>query len=151
MALEEGAFGSGIFQNKIEGVICMEFLIEGIMSLTWKQVVMYAVGILLIWLAIRKEYEPSLLLPMGFGAILVNLPMSGVLDQVLQGGIESHGIISSLFDVGINASEAMPILLFIGIGAMIDFGPLLSNPVMFLFLERELSLVSLQQSCWQHF
>ena len=111
----------------------MEFLIEGIMSLTWKQVVMYAVGILLIWLAIRKEYEPSLLLPMGFGAILVNLPMSGVLDQVLQGGIESHGIISWLFDVGINASEAMPILLFIGIGAMIDFGPLLSNPVMFLF------------------
>lgn len=111
----------------------MEFLVEGIMALTWKQVVMYAVGILLIWLAISKEYEPSLLLPMGFGAILVNLPFSGVLDQVLQGGIESHGIISWLFDVGINASEAMPILLFIGIGAMIDFGPLLSNPVMFLF------------------
>ena len=113
--------------------MCMEFLVEGIMALTWKQVVMYAVGILLIWLAISKEYEPSLLLPMGFGAILVNLPLSGVLDQVLQGGIESHGIISWLFDVGINASEAMPILLFIGIGAMIDFGPLLSNPVMFLF------------------
>ena len=111
----------------------MEFLVEGIMALTWKQVVMYAVGILLIWLAISKEYEPSLLLPMGFGALLVNLPFSGVLDQVLQGGIESHGIISWLFDVGINASEAMPILLFIGIGAMIDFGPLLSNPVMFLF------------------
>lgn len=111
----------------------MEFLIEGIMALTWKQVVMYAVGVLLIWLAIKKEYEPSLLLPMGFGAILVNLPASGVLDQVLQGGIESHGIISWLFEVGIDASEAMPILLFIGIGAMIDFGPLLSNPVMFLF------------------
>ena len=111
----------------------MEFLLEGIMALTWQQVVMYVVGIVLIWLAISKEYEPSLLLPMGFGAILVNLPLSGVLDQVLQGGIESHGIISWLFDVGINASEAMPILLFIGIGAMIDFGPLLSNPVMFLF------------------
>ncbi len=111
----------------------MEFLIEGIMALTWKQVVMYVVGIILIWLAIRKEYEPSLLLPMGFGAILVNLPMSGVLDQTLQGGIESHGIIAWLFDIGIDASEAMPILLFIGIGAMIDFGPLLSNPVMFLF------------------
>lgn len=111
----------------------MEFLIEGIMALTWKQIVMYVVGIVLIWLAIRKEYEPSLLLPMGFGAIMVNLPMSGVLDQVLDGGIESHGIIAWLFDVGINASEAMPILLFIGIGAMIDFGPLLSNPVMFLF------------------
>ncbi len=111
----------------------MEFLIEGIMALTWKQVVMYAVGILLIWLAIKKEYEPSLLLPMGFGAIMVNLPFSGVLDQVLQGGIESHGIIEWLFNVGIDASEAMPILLFIGIGAMIAFGPLLSNPVMFLF------------------
>lgn len=111
----------------------MEFLIEGIMALTWKQVVMHAVGILLIWLAIKKEYEPSLLLPMGFGAIMVNLPFSGVLDQVLQGGIESHGIIEWLFNVGIDASEAMPILLFIGIGAMIDFGPLLSNPVMFLF------------------
>lgn len=111
----------------------MEFLIEGIMALTWKQVVMYAVGILLIWLAIKKEYEPSLLLPMGFGAIMVNLPFSGVLDQVLQGGIESHGIIEWLFNVGIDASEAMPILLFIGIGAMIDFGPLLSQPVLFLF------------------
>ncbi len=111
----------------------MEFLIEGVMALTWKQVVMYVVGVVLIWLAIKKEYEPSLLLPMGFGAILVNLPASGVLDQVLQGGIESHGIISWLFEVGIDASEAMPILLFIGIGAMIDFGPLLSNPVMFLF------------------
>ncbi len=111
----------------------MEFLVEGVMALTWQQVVMYAVGVVLIWLAIKKEYEPSLLLPMGFGAILVNLPATGVLDQVLEGGIESHGIITWLFEVGINASEAMPILLFIGIGAMIDFGPLLSNPVMFLF------------------
>ena len=111
----------------------MDFLFEGIMAVTWKQIVMYVIGILLIWLAVRKEYEPSLLLPMGFGALLVNLPMTGVLDQVLQGGIESRGIITWLFDVGISASEAMPILLFIGIGAMIDFGPLLSNPVMFLF------------------
>src|SRR5699024_3022083 len=86
-----------------------------------------------IWLAIKKEYEPSLLLPMGFGAILVNLPLSGVLNQTLQGGIASNGIIEWLFEVGIEASEAMPILLFIGIGAMIDFGPLLSQPLMFLF------------------
>mgnify|MGYP000422427997 CR=1 FL=1 len=111
----------------------MEFLLEGILSLTWQQVVMYCVGILLIWLAIKKEYEPSLLLPMGFGAILVNLPLSGVLNQTLQGGIASNGIIEWLFEVGIEASEAMPILLFIGIGAMIDFGPLLSMPSMFLF------------------
>lgn len=111
----------------------MEFLVEGILALTWQQLVMYAVGIVLIWLAVVKEYEPSLLLPMGFGAILVNLPLSGVLDQTLQGGIEAHGIIEWLFNIGIDASEAMPILLFIGIGAMIDFGPLLSNPLMFLF------------------
>lgn len=111
----------------------MEFLLEGLQALTWQQAVMYGVGILLIWLAIKKEYEPSLLLPMGFGAILVNLPYSGVLNQTLQGGIASNGIIEWLFQTGIEASEAMPILLFIGIGAMIDFGPLLSNPLMFLF------------------
>lgn len=111
----------------------MSFLIEGLQALTWQQLVMYVVGIVLIWLAIKKEYEPSLLLPMGFGAILVNLPLSGVLNQTLQGGISANGIIEWLFEVGIEASEAMPILLFIGIGAMIDFGPLLSNPLMFLF------------------
>ncbi|WP_342756991.1 sodium ion-translocating decarboxylase subunit beta [Kineothrix sedimenti] len=111
----------------------MNFIIEGIMSVTWQQIVMYFVGVLLIWLAIKKEYEPSLLLPMGFGAILVNLPASGVINQVLEGVGETHGIIQWLFEVGIEASEALPILLFIGIGAMIDFGPLLSKPIMFLF------------------
>ncbi len=115
----------------------MDYLLEGVKALFlvdggWKNLVMFAVGIVLIWLAIKKEYEPSLLLPMGFGAILVNLPLSGVLHQVV-GGVEAHGIIEWLFDVGIEASEAMPILLFIGIGAMIDFGPLLSQPSMFLF------------------
>ncbi|MBP3462345.1 MAG: sodium ion-translocating decarboxylase subunit beta [Tyzzerella sp.] len=115
----------------------MDYLLEGVKALVlaeggWKNLVMFAVGIILIWLAIKKEYEPSLLLPMGFGAILVNLPLSGVLNQSV-GGVEAHGIIEWLFDVGINASEAMPILLFIGIGAMIDFGPLLSQPSMFLF------------------
>lgn len=111
----------------------MEFLVEGLKNVTWQQLVMYAVGLLLIYLAVKKEYEPSLLLPMGFGAILVNLPFSGVVDQVLQGSVEAKGIIEWLFEVGIEASEAMPVLLFIGIGAMIDFGPLLSRPVMFLF------------------
>ena len=111
----------------------MEFLTEGLMALTWQQIVMYGIGILLIWLAIKKEYEPSLLLPMGFGAILVNLPNTGVLNQVLEGVGETNGIIQWLFEVGIEASEAMPVLLFIGIGAMIDFGPLLSCPKMFLF------------------
>ena len=111
----------------------MEFLVEGLRAVTWQQVVMYLVGFVLIYLAIKKEYEPSLLLPMGFGAILVNLPFSGVLDQTLQGGIQSKGIIEWLFQVGIDASEALPILLFIGIGAMIDFGPLLKNPWLMLF------------------
>ena len=115
----------------------MSFLLDGVMALATpdglKMVVMYVVGIILIWLAIKKEYEPSLLLPLGFGAILVNLPYSGVIDQLVQGKVESHGIIQWLFEVGIEASEAMPILLFIGIGAMIDFGPLLSQPVLFLF------------------
>ena len=111
----------------------MEFLLEGILSITWQQAVMYAVGIVLIWLAIKKNYEPALLLPMGFGAILVNLPQSGVLNQALEGVGETTGVIQWLFEVGIEASEAFPILLFIGIGAMIDFGPLLSQPVMFLF------------------
>ena len=111
----------------------MEFLWEGLLSITWQQVVMYVVGAVLIWLAIKKEYEPTLLLPMGFGAILVNLPSSGVLNQMMEGTGETHGIIQWLFEVGIETSEAFPLLLFIGIGAMIDFGPLLSNPKMFLF------------------
>ena len=111
----------------------MEFLWEGLLSITWQQAVMYVVGAVLIWLAIKKDYEPSLLLPMGFGAILVNLPSSGVLNQVMEGAGETHGIIQWLFEVGIETSEAFPLLLFIGIGAMIDFGPLLSNPKMFLF------------------
>ena len=115
----------------------MEYLLEGVKGLLiaeggWKNLIMLAIGILLIWLAIKKEYEPSLLLPMGFGAILVNLPLSGVINQVV-GGVETHGMIEWLFRVGIEASEAMPILLFIGIGAMIDFGPLLSRPSMLLF------------------
>lgn len=94
---------------------------------------MYGIGILLIYLAVKKGYEPALLLPMGFGAILVNLPLSGAVNQNVEGIGVVNGIIEWLFEVGIEASEALPILLFIGIGAMIDFGPLLSMPSMFLF------------------
>ena len=110
----------------------MEFLWEGLLSITWQQLLMYVVGGLLIWLAIEKGFEPALLLPMGFGAILVTLPLSGVINQFSEGVGETHGIIQWLFEVGIEASEAFPILLFIGIGAMIDFGPLLANPKLFL-------------------
>lgn len=102
----------------------MSFLLNGLMALTWQQIIMYLIGILLIYLAIKKDYEPALLLPIGFGTILVNIPYSGVLN---------HGIIEWLYEIGIAASEAMPLLLFIGIGAMIDFTPLLANPKLFLF------------------
>lgn len=110
----------------------LNFLWVNLLAITPQQIVMYVVGAVLIWLAIAKGFEPALLMPMGFGAILVNLPLSGVMNQFSEGVGETHGIIQWLFEVGIEASEAMPILLFIGIGAMIDFGPLLSNPKLFL-------------------
>lgn len=110
------------------------FLYDGVLYLFsaegWKNLVMILIGGLLIWLALAKDFEPALLMPMGIGAILVNLPFSGAVGFAEDG---SQGIIDWLFAVGIEASEAMPLLLFIGIGAMIDFGPLLSNPKMFLF------------------
>ncbi len=110
------------------------FLYDGLFFLFsaegWKNLVMILVGGLLIWLALKKDFEPALLMPMGIGAILVNLFDSGAVGTAADG---STGIIEWLFKVGIEASEAMPLLLFIGIGAMIDFGPLLSNPKMFLF------------------
>ena len=96
----------------------------------WKNLVMILIGGLLIYLALAKDFEPALLMPMGFGAILVNIPWSGAIGTAADG---STGIVEWLFNVGISASEAMPLLLFIGIGAMIDFGPLLSNPKMLLF------------------
>ena len=104
---------------------------ENVTHLDWKQVVMWCIGALLIYLAIRKDMEPSLLLPMGFGAILVNLPLSGAITQIYPTGTE-EGVIDLLFNSGI-ANELFPLLLFIGIGAMIDFEPLLCNPKLMLF------------------
>ena len=176
-----------------------DFLLQGFQNLTWQQVAMWAIGGILIYLAIKKDMEPALLLPMGFGAILVNLPLAPVVGEtftyevfqsifensmiretgtlditLLYNGLadffgsgftekltleqltaivnnsnapshaiydeivavagtgEHLGIITSLFKVGIEASEAMPLLLFIGIGCMIDFGPLLTNPKLFI-------------------
>lgn len=111
----------------------MDFLIKGVMLITWQQILMWIIGGTLIYLAIAKNLEPALLLPMGFGAILVNIPNSGALTQELMGIGEVQGIIDWLFETGIEASEMMPLLLFIGIGAMIDFGPVLSNPKLLLF------------------
>lgn len=109
----------------------MEVLYENFFNITWQQLVMWVIGGVLIFLAIKKEMEPALLLPMGFGAILVNLPQSGAITQI-HDGLEEIGVIDLLFDSGI-ANELFPLLLFVGIGAMIDFEPLLSNPKLLLF------------------
>ena len=102
----------------------MDFLIETVLAITWKQLVMWVIGGILIYLAIGKKMEPTLLLPMGFGAIMVNIPFSGAI------GVE--GPLTTLYEAGI-ANELFPLLLFIGIGAMIDFTPVLSNPKLMIF------------------
>ncbi|MDD3999669.1 MAG: sodium ion-translocating decarboxylase subunit beta [Bacilli bacterium] len=109
-----------------------DFLFSSFKAITWQQIVMIVIGCILIFIAIRYKMEPSLILPMGFGAILVNLPLSGVLNQII-GGKEATGAITTLFNFGIEMGELFPLLLFIGIGAMIDFGPLLSNPKLIFF------------------
>ena len=106
-------------------------LFSNITNLDYKQVIMWVIGAVLIYLAIKRKMEPTLLLPIGFGTILVNLPMSGAITQMV-GDILQEGPISILFESGI-ANELFPLLLFVGIGAMIDFGPLLSNPKLMIF------------------
>ena len=102
-------------------------LFSNLTNITPQMVLMWAIGGLLIYLAFARKMEPSLLLPMGFGAILVNLPLSGA---ITQGDVE--GALSVLFQAGMS-NELFPLLLFIGIGAMIDFGPLLEKPWLLLF------------------
>lgn len=106
-------------------------LFSNVLNLDIKQIIMWIIGGILIYLAIKKKMEPTLLLPIGFGTILVNLPMSGAINQMV-GDILQEGPISILFESGI-ANELFPLLLFVGIGAMIDFGPLLSNPKLMVF------------------
>ncbi len=106
-------------------------LFENVLQIQWQQVVMWIIGGMLIYLAIKKNMEPALLLPIGFGAIIVNLPLSGVVTQV-HDGVTEVGIIDVLFNAGI-ANELFPLVLFVGIGAMIDFTPLLSNPKLMIF------------------
>lgn len=109
----------------------MSELFSNVLNITWQQAVMWIIGGILIYLAIKKDMEPSLLLPMGFGAILVNLPLSGAVTQIYD-KVKEVGVIDVLFNAGI-ANELFPLLLFVGIGAMIDFGPLLSNPKLMIF------------------
>ncbi|MCH5182796.1 MAG: sodium ion-translocating decarboxylase subunit beta [Oscillospiraceae bacterium] len=104
----------------------MEFLYETVQQLTWQHLVMYAIGGLLIYLAVARDMEPTLLLPLGFGTLLVNIPW---VSETLPSPYEA---LTTLYNAGI-ANELFPLLLFIGIGAMIDFGPLLSNPKLMLF------------------
>ncbi|MGB4272646.1 MAG: sodium ion-translocating decarboxylase subunit beta [Propionicimonas sp.] len=101
----------------------LQQLLQGISNVTWQSVVMIAIGGLLIFLAVAREYEPLLLLPIGAGAILTNLPLSPL--------IGADGMLTALYDMGV-ANELFPLLIFIGIGALTDFGPLLENPKMVL-------------------
>ena len=100
-------------------------LFSALLIFSWKNLVMILVGGLLIYLAVKKDFEPVLLLPIGFGAILANLPLTGITDAA-QGGL-----LGLLYEAGIK-TELFPLLIFIGIGAMTDFGPLLENPRMAL-------------------
>lgn len=109
----------------------MAQLFSNVGNLTWQQAVMWLIGGILIYLAVKRDMEPALLLPMGFGAILVNLPLSGAVTQIVD-GVEEIGVLNVLFDAGI-ANELFPLLLFVGIGAMIDFEPLLNDPKLMFF------------------
>lgn len=109
----------------------MQAIFGNLLELDIKMVIMWVIGGVLIYLAIKKDMEPSLLLPMGFGAILVNLPNSGAVTQIHE-GLEEIGVLDVLYNAGI-ANELFPLLLFIGIGAMIDFGPLLQSPYLLIF------------------
>lgn len=111
-------FFSFLYQNAVE-------------NFDYRMLIMWAIGGLLIFLAIKKNMEPTLLLPIGFGVILVNLPLSGVVDRVVN-GLPQEGALSILYKAGI-ANELFPLILFIGIGAMIDFGPILANPKLMIF------------------
>lgn len=102
-------------------------LLQGITDFHWQYLVMYAIGGILIYLAIKKEYEPMLLLPIGFGSILVNLPLNTIWESEGQ-----DGILKIFYEKGI-LTEIFPILIFIGIGAMVDFTPLFTNPKMIFF------------------
>jgi oxaloacetate decarboxylase beta subunit len=108
--------------------ISMDALLKGFTHFGWQQAVMIVIGLILIILAIKKEYEPMLLLPIGFGCLLTNLPLA----TVLQNSLGETGFLQVLFEAGI-VTELFPLLIFIAIGAMIDFSPLLKQPVMLFF------------------
>ena len=98
-------------------------LIDGFAQLHWSNPIMIVVGCVLLYLGIKKDFEPLLLVPIGFGCILVNIPLAGLMER--------GGFLKVIYDAGI-MTELFPLLIFVGIGAMTDFGPLLENPKIFL-------------------
>ncbi|MEI7612506.1 MAG: sodium ion-translocating decarboxylase subunit beta [Betaproteobacteria bacterium] len=97
----------------------IELLMRGVLNITWQSLVMIGVSFVLFYLAIAKDYEPLLLLPIGAGCMLANLPLSPLMDE--------HGMLKILYEMGVG-NELFPLFIFIGIGALTDFGPLLENP-----------------------
>src|SRR5512134_1277521 len=106
------AIGSGLYG-----------LVAGFLSLHWSNPIMIVVGMILLYLGIKRDIEPVLLVPIGFGCILVNIPLAGLMDK--------EGFLRIIYEAGIT-TELFPLLIFVGIGAMTDFGPLLENPKIFL-------------------
>ena len=106
----------------------LEELLKGILGLSYTHVIMWIIGGILIWLAVKYDYEPALLLPIGFGAILANIPYSSAVSE--EPGAE--GFLITLYNAGI-ANELFPVLIFIAIGAMCDFAPLIRRPSVMLF------------------
>jgi len=98
-------------------------LIAGFLSMHWSNPIMIMVGLILLYLGIKKDIEPMLLVPIGFGCILINIPLTGLW--------EPDGFLRIIYEAGIT-TELFPLFIFIGIGAMTDFGPLLENPKIFL-------------------
>jgi carboxybiotin decarboxylase len=108
----------------IEAIIAgFSGLLEGFLHLHWSNPVMIGIGCILLYLGIKKGFEPLLLVPIGFGAILVNIPLGGLMDE--------GGFIRIIYETGV-VTEVFPLLIFIGIGVMCDFGPLMENPKIFL-------------------
>jgi oxaloacetate decarboxylase beta subunit len=101
----------------------LQGLVNGFLHLEWRTLVMFLIGLTLLWLGIKKDCEPLLLVPIGFGCILVNIPLGNLMGE--------EGFLRTIYDMGVS-NELFPLLIFIGIGAMTDFGPVLSNPATFL-------------------
>ena len=98
-------------------------LVAGVAHLHWSNLVMMCIGGILLYLGIKKDFEPLLLVPIGFGCIMVNIPLADLM--------EKGGFLRTIYDFGV-ITELFPLLIFIGIGAMTDFGPVLENPYTFI-------------------